>query len=300
MLIEACIGDAYGGGFEYADESIVRDFGPALQYIAHQKHKQITPGKYTDDTQMALAICEAMLENDPWTPRTLAQRFVDVFKRDERTGYSGAFYGVLSKVANGEELLRTVDGNSERSGGAMRAFPIGLYSQIPEIIIKSAIQASITHCSMLGIQAAIASALMTHYFCYRVGPKSELGLFLNKWTTKHKDIGDWQQPYLGKVNAQGWMSVKAAVTAIIASSTMTELLVKCIAFTGDVDTVACIALAAASFSDEIKQDLPQRLYSGLENGKFGKDYINSLDQQLLKRIVRPVLSISKPVTVPAK
>jgi ADP-ribosylglycohydrolase len=44
---------------------------------------------------------------------------------------------------------------------------------------------------------------------------------------------------------------------------LSELLKDCIAFTGDVDTVATIALAAASCSEEITQDLPAHLIENL-------------------------------------
>jgi hypothetical protein len=62
---------------------------------------------------------------------------------------------------------------------------------------------------------------------------------------------------------------------------MTEVLKRSIAFTGDVDTVATIALAAASHCNEVKKDLAPALIEGLENGPFGRDYIIDLDRQLL-------------------
>ncbi len=78
------------------------------------------------------------------------------------------------------------------------------------------------------------------------------------------------------------MSTKAAITALMSSRSMSELLKKCISFTGDVDTVATIALAAGTHSEEIEQDLPEQLYQGLERGKFGYDYIRELDEKLLR------------------
>jgi hypothetical protein len=62
---------------------------------------------------------------------------------------------------------------------------------------------------------------------------------------------------------------------------MSSLLKTCIQFSGDVDTVAAIALAAGSCSSEIVQDLPVCLFDTLENGPYGKDYIGSLDRQLM-------------------
>ena len=62
---------------------------------------------------------------------------------------------------------------------------------------------------------------------------------------------------------------------------MRDLLEKCVAYTGDVDTVATIALAAAARSAEVTDDLPEVLYRGLENGQYGHDYLQALNQRLL-------------------
>jgi ADP-ribosylglycohydrolase len=62
---------------------------------------------------------------------------------------------------------------------------------------------------------------------------------------------------------------------------MSELLKACIAFAGDVDTVATIALAAGSCSTEIEQDVPEHLFSGLEDGRFGRGFLRELDKRLL-------------------
>ncbi len=62
---------------------------------------------------------------------------------------------------------------------------------------------------------------------------------------------------------------------------MSDLLKTCIQFSGDVDTVAAIALAAGSCSTEIAQNLPVHLVNALENGQYGRDYIHLLDIQLM-------------------
>jgi ADP-ribosyl-[dinitrogen reductase] hydrolase len=80
------------------------------------------------------------------------------------------------------------------------------------------------------------------------------------------------------------MSVRAAVTAVTEHDGMSDLLRACIAFTGDVDTVAAIALAAGSCSVEISQDLPEHLVYGLEDGPYGRRLIEALDARLLGRV----------------
>ncbi|HEX8033432.1 MAG TPA: ADP-ribosylglycohydrolase family protein [Ktedonobacterales bacterium] len=275
MLLELAIGDAYGAGFEYVDRDVVRKHNNLSRYVRHPRHR-IRPGSYTDDTQMSIAIAEVIVADAAWTPLTLASKFVEVFKRDPREGYAGGFYEFLHHVQSGEQFLAEIMPTSDKSGAAMRAAPIGVFPTIAEVIERTTIQAAITHNTPEGITAAVAAALMSHYFLYHLGPKRELAQFLEQHVP-----GEWSQPWQGKVKSKGWMSVRAAVTAVTQYDTMSALLSGCIAFTGDVDTVAAIALAAASRCNEVTQDLPETLVYQLENGPYGREYLQSLDARLL-------------------
>ena len=95
---------------------------------------------------------------------------------------------------------------------------------------------------------------MTHYMLYRLGLKKDLGVFLEGQVP-----GQWSAAWLGKVGPKGWMSVQAAVTAVMRNERLSELLKDCIAFSGDVDTVATIARLASGLVQlpEYEQDLPQ-------------------------------------------
>ncbi len=274
MLLELAVGDAYGAGFEYASEMVER-YNDLSRYVQHPRH-QIKPGCYTDDTQMSLAIAETLVAQEPWTPEVLAHRFVTTFKRDRREGYSSKFYQFLLQVQDGQQFLEGINWTSDKSGAAMRAAPIGVLPSVEKVIEAATVQAAITHNTLDGINAARAAALMSHYFIYRLGSKKELGQFLEAHVS-----GEWSHPWQGKVQSKGWMSVRAAITAVMRNDSLSELLKDCIAYTGDVDTVGAIALAAASCSEEITQDLPEHLIAGLENGSYGRDYIIDLDRQLM-------------------
>lgn len=275
MLLELAIGDAYGAGFEYADRELIRRWNDLSRYVKHPRHN-IRPGSYTDDTQMSLAIAEAIISGEHWNPALLARKFVEVFQRDPREGYASSFYHFLLNVRDGEQFLREIKPDSDKSGAAMRAAPIGVYPTLSLVIERCRIQAALTHNTPGGINAAVAAALMTHYFLYNLGPKKELGAFLEKHVS-----GGWNTLWTGPVKSQGWMSVQAAVTALLRNATMKDVLKTCIQFSGDVDTVAAIALAAGSCSPEIAQDLPSHLVDTLENGPYGRDYIRRLDAQLM-------------------
>lgn len=281
MLLELAVGDAYGAGFEYASPDLVRRYNNLSGYVQHPRH-QIKPGCYTDDTQMSLAIAETLVEREPWTPEVLAHRFVTTFKRDPREGYSSRSYNFLLQVQDGQQFLSGITWTSDKSGAAMRAAPIGIFPTIEKVIKAATIQAAITHNTPDGINAARAAALMSHYFIYKLGSKKELGKFLDA-----RVAGEWSQPWQGKVESKGWMSVRAAITAVMRNNSLSELLEDCIAFTGDVDTVAAIALAAGSCSEEIKQDLPSHLIETLENSSYGRDYIINLDKQLMNLVEKP-------------
>ncbi|MEO1094271.1 MAG: hypothetical protein AAFX01_05170 [Cyanobacteria bacterium J06638_28] len=77
------------------------------------------------------------------------------------------------------------------------------------------------------------------------------------------------------------MSAHAALTAVMANNSLSSILKACIAFTGDVDTVATIAFGAVSCSREIGQNIPPVLTNALENGAYGREYLQPPDGQLL-------------------
>lgn len=181
----------------------------------------------------------------------------------------------------------------------MRACPIGLFPDIEEVKAKSTLQCQITHNTKDGIAAAVAASLMTHYFLYDLGDVRGLGEFLDKEAptcpnsaemTPQDDTGGfrtpvgisgtWNTPWEGKVGSPGWHSVRAACTAVMQNTKLSSLLKDCINFSGDVDTVATIALAAASCSREYEKDIPSHLIYTLENGRYGRQYLLQLEGTL--------------------
>jgi ADP-ribosyl-[dinitrogen reductase] hydrolase len=295
MMLELGIGDAYGACFEGCEASYV-EANNDLHFGG--KQPSIVPsGRYTDDTQMSIAIAEMMLDDFEWnhedSNELMADKFLEVFKRDERRGYTPYFLNVLLNCSSGTELLSKINGKSNKSGGFMRAAPIGLYPDLNDVMEIAARQAMVTHDSWVGRNSAIGAAMMTHYFYYDRGDKADLVEWLNKMyfmTLIHKDeefrvheevVQPWQP---GKrVRVHGWDCLEAAIYAIQDSSSLSQVLQTCVSYTGDVDTVATVALAAASCSREIKQDLPAKLVEQFENRGFGRDFLMQLDEKLQEK-----------------
>lgn len=279
MLLELAIGDAYGAGFEYVrDRRFINANNNVAGYVKHPSHR-LSPGDYTDDTQMSLAIAELVVEEEIWTAEIVADRFAVCFHRDPREGYSGRFYEFLKRHKTGAAFLADIDPKSDKSGAAMRAAPIGVYPKVEEVIQRSSMQAQITHNTPAGVNAAVAVSLATHYFMYDIGPKADLPQFL-----KSHVAGNWEEPWLGEVGSRGWMSVRAAITSLLRNDSLSSILRSAVAWSGDVDTVAAIAMAMGFCSKEIKQNLPERLVKDLERGEFGIDYIRALDTKLARKV----------------
>lgn len=288
MLVELAVGDAYGAAFEYVPASVVAEHNDVTGYCRHPTHAGIAPGNYTDDTQMTLALAELLVDGAEWTPATIAAKFVEVFQRDPRVGYASRFQGFLQATRTGPEFLANIRPDSDKSGAAMRVSPAGLLPSVALVREYAAVQARVTHDTPGGIASAEAAALAVHYCHHELGPLRDVAAWISGQTGV-----DWTRPWSGKVGPKGEMAVRAALTALAPATSMRALLHACVAFTGDVDTVATIALAAASRSPEVTDDLPMALIKNLERGTYGFPYLYDLDRRLLS-------AMSPPVTDPAQ
>jgi len=281
MLLDIAVFDAYASGFEFANVNLPKN--TLDYYVKHPKHP-LRPGQYTDDTQMSLAIAELLVSKEEWTPLNIANKFVEVFKRDPREGYAHRFYKFLLSVNTGAEFLANIKPESEKSGAAMRATPLGVIHPIDQMLDMCRIQAQVTHNTPAGICSAIGAASLAHYFIYKLGPVADATDFV---VSAMEHIGfthtGWEDAFdKKKVGVRGMDIVHAALTAIQKNCFTSELLRYCVNMTGDADTVAAIAAGAASNSEEYIQDLPENLILGLENETYGRDYIVRLDESLMK------------------
>jgi ADP-ribosylglycohydrolase len=276
VLVECAVGDAYGAGFEFHDAALPRNDLSA--YLQHPKHAGIRPGMYTDDTAMSLAVAEALLSGEPWTPRLLAEYFVWCFRRDPREGYAKRFYEFLTQTHIADEFLANIRPDSERSGAAMRVGPVGLLPTEALVREYATVQAEVTHRTRAGVDSAVAAALMVFHLRHGEPPAS-VGRLLDAAVPGY----DWATPYTQCVSVLGVECVRAAVTAVTQRDSLAAILRHVVGLGGDVDTAAAIALSAASVSPSIQRDLPAHLYEGLENGPYGRDYLKEMDRRLDER-----------------
>lgn len=280
MLLELAIADGYGVSFEYIDEKVVKEFNKGFSYRQHPIHKDLKPGDYSDDTQMSLAVAEYIVDNSSKQDMKLFAEYVfNAFKRNPIKGYSKGFQTVLETVQSSKELLETLEGRntSDKNGGAMRAVPCGVFKDKQTVKDFAAFQASLTHGGR-GIIAAQATALASHYFRYDLGELCSLGDFLNEELNLN-ETWEWS----GKVKSPtdlGMITVKAALFAVVCTDSLHDCLIQSVDYTGDVDTVAAIALGVASQSRFHKNNLADSLLYNLRNDSYGIEYLKELDKKL--------------------
>jgi len=273
MIKEIAIADAYGAGFEFSSSEKVKRGNNLSGYLTHDLYG--FSGKYTDDTQMSIAIAEVLLTDPPWNSEIIASRFVACFKRDERKGYSKGFYNLLKQVNTGPELLDVIKPNSDRNGAAMRSVPIGLLSDKKQVIQFSQLQAAITHNTELGIRSSCAVALAAHFSLHLKGKVADLESFLEQ-----EGFSGWDYNWTERVSVSAYDTVSAALSCLIRNNNMNNLLVNCIKLQGDTDSVASIAVGLAACFDEYEKDLPENLISSLDEDLYGISFLDNLDKQL--------------------
>jgi ADP-ribosylglycohydrolase len=151
-------GDAFGERF-----FLVPDV--ALELIGERALPK-APWRYTDDTEMALAIAEVLDAKGGIVQDALAQRFAARYERNPERGYGGGAHTILGEIGQGhswrEAAARVFKGmGSLGNGGAMRAAPVGAYfaDDVKHVLEHSRAQAAVTHAHPDGQAGAIAAAL---------------------------------------------------------------------------------------------------------------------------------------------
>jgi poly(ADP-ribose) glycohydrolase ARH3 len=153
-ILGGLLGDAFGSGFE----GMVPD--RAVFHLDNLSKK--FPRRYTDDTDMTLALGESIIQSGKIDPEDIARQFS--LTCDLTRGYAmGTIKAVLALRAgmNWDQVARIVfEEGSFGNGAAMRVSPIGLFyhhnlEDLQEAAIK---QANITHVHPLGQWGAVMQA----------------------------------------------------------------------------------------------------------------------------------------------
>lgn len=151
------VGDAFGERF----------FGPVRAIQARLASRDLPPGpwRWTDDTEMSLAVVDVLAAHGGIDADALARGFARRYAADPGRGYGRAVRDTLEALGRGEAwqaaAARPFGGQgSMGNGGAMRAAPIGAYfaDDLAALVEHADRSAAVTHAHPEGRAGAIAVA----------------------------------------------------------------------------------------------------------------------------------------------
>lgn len=154
-LLGQAVGDGLGAPYEGLLDDIIYKMGPADAIVRGRQEDVL---RYTDDTQMAIGVAEALIESGEVDEDTLCAAFASNY--DPARCYGPGARRILEAIRSGEDwrsLAREVfPGGSLGNGAAMRAAPIGLLfcDDLDRVAGQAERSASPTHTHPIGVDGA--------------------------------------------------------------------------------------------------------------------------------------------------
>lgn len=290
-LFGLAAGDALGGKFEAQSADAIRArFLTAEQLIAYPQEEIW----YTDDTQMAIGVSEALVERGEIVEEVLCRAFVTNYVPSR--GYGRGARAVLDAMEDGRDYRQVAEkhfpGGSFGNGAAMRVAPIGLLFRDDRRRLREQARLSAlpTHLHPLGIEGAQLLALAvalcscmerfdaTSFFAELIAA-CESGEYRAKMEEAARVRAPVDLAPLGNC-IEALHSVPTAIASFALTPESFEATISNVIFLGgDTDTLAAMAgtLSGAYLG---AGRLPSRLIRLLESSPKGRAYIQQLAGQL--------------------
>lgn len=139
-IIGGAIGDAFGSSYENETEERKDVFYPFGKPVERERHWNIT-----DDTQLTLATCEAILKDESLNPSVFADHFLYLYRQRKLSGIGSSTLKALTELDFGGDWSQ-VGRKGEYAAGngaAMRIAPLAFCENISRSRIREI--CSITH-----------------------------------------------------------------------------------------------------------------------------------------------------------
>lgn len=215
-LFGLAYGDSLGRPTEFQDYgSIVAAYG-----LAGPQELTGHPARVTDDTQMALAVGEALLEARTFTPESLEpvlrRQFVAWLKSPDNTRSPGmTCLHACVGLAGGMPWREATQIGSKGCGANMRVTPVGLVPGLSDDQRAGAaqLQAALTHGHPTGLAASELTAYAVFFLRSGLAPTDVLAVLRERCVEQRTNyrgewLGDlWRQPGVSRPEtfmAHGW------------------------------------------------------------------------------------------------
>jgi len=244
-FLGVAVGDALGATTEFMTPTEIR-----TQYGVHRRiigggWLHLKPGRVTDDTEMSLALARAILNNEEWNLKAVADEFLAWMRGKPVDIGSTVRRGIRDYLLKGQ--LATPPNQWDAGNGAvMRLVPVPLYTLGDEALMAeiALAQAHLTHnhpfsdaaCLTVGrmVQAALLGAdrfalhalareLVAHYPTFRFNDYTgrASGYVVETMQTVFHFLfttGSFEECLLGVVNQGGDADTTGAIAGMIAGA----------------------------------------------------------------------------------
>ena len=285
LIFGLAIGDAFGYPTEFITLARIKtEFGP--QGIADFPK---SPALFTDDTQMSIAITEALIKAGAQDLETIMEAIKEEFIKWRRSPENNRAPGnaCLTGVSNMERGVHWSESgvvDSKGCGSAMRVAPIGFVYQHDPDKLKQVARASgiCTHGHRTAIAASIGAAYLVKLALEGVEPERMIPETLSftagisrefeKALSKVSECLDWpNEEDALKHLGEGWIAEEAVALGLYCflkyPDDYAKTMLRGANTNGDSDSVACIAggisgafLGVAAIPDKWMNNIEKPIY----------------------------------------
>ncbi|CAD6875001.1 ADP-ribosyl-[dinitrogen reductase] hydrolase [Methylomonas fluvii] len=256
----AC-GDALGATVEFmAPKQIQNRYGVHTEMIGGG-WLGLEPGQVTDDTQMSLALGQAIIDHQGWNLRAVADNFLAWLESDPPDVGNTCRRGILRYRDEG--LLAGLPREDDAGNGAcMRNLPVVLATldRPDDLEAWSLEQSHITHHNSLSDAATLALGRMTNLLIHGQGLDA-CRLEAERLIDQHSEFA--YNPYPGKASGYIVDTVQTVLHYFFNTDSFESYLIAIVNQGGDADTTGALAgmLAGAKYGLE---QIPQRWLDSLD------------------------------------
>lgn len=284
-FIGLLVGDALGTTLEFCE----RDTKPLHTEMIGGGFFGLEAGQFTDDTSMALALADSLIENDDFNPTDLMDRFIDWYQNGRYSSNGTCFdIGTATREALerylkvGNPYAGSTDPMSSGNGSLMRIAPVAIKhtNNVSNAINIAKLQSRITHASS---ECIAACQYFTILLCEAIqgNPKDEIlrnRPFIHSKKVNYISQGCYKNKKRDEIDSSPYVisSLEAALWAIYNTNNFEDALILAVNLGYDADTIGAITgqLAGAIYGFSA---IPQKWLTPIDN-KWMKHIKNSVHQ----------------------
>jgi ADP-ribosyl-[dinitrogen reductase] hydrolase len=255
VAVGSAVGDALGMPLEF------RPIVPLDKFVRTMQAGRLPAGSFTDDTELALAVADALLVKRPLDGDVLVRQFLDWYRAGPED-VGNHTRGVLDAIKRGltwekatAEVLRFRP-DSSGNGSIMRCWPVAVacWNDRPQLIADSTLQSRVTHPHLDCLSGSVFVNLWIaglvqgqpipealQFALDNAGLSATLVANLKKAPGRRRD----------ELENSGWVrrTLETAVWALSTTHSFSDAVIQAANLGNDADTSACVtgAIAGAAY-----------------------------------------------------